>query len=150
MARRRRNEERTVDKLFQAALRVERKRLAEQRAETKRAAKVAEIEKKMKLDSIEKTYAERRRMIAEQVKKEEKDRKIAKYAQKMEVEKMARELRNAEKKRIQDLVSQLETQDANDASSDWTGLDALQLEGPTSRRKTARDAGQILGRQCEG
>ena len=145
MARRRRNEERTVDKLFQAALRVERKRLAEQRAETKRAAKVAEIEKKMKLDSIEKTYAERRRMITEQVKQEEKDRRIAKYAQKMEVEKMARELRKAEKKRIQDLVSQLETQDANDAGSDWTGLDALQLEGPQAAGKLREMLVKYLG-----
>ena len=74
-------------------------------------------------------------MIAEQVKKEEKDRKIAKYAQKMEVEKMARELREAERKRIKDLVSQLETQDAVDANSDWTGLDALQLEGPQAAGK---------------
>jgi hypothetical protein len=135
MARRRRAEERTVEKFFQAALRVDRKRLAEQRAETKRMAKLAEIEKKNRLNNIEETYADRRKMIAEQVKQEERDREIAKYAQKMEVEKMARELREAERKRIKDLVSQLETQDAVDANSDWTGLDALQLEGPQAAGK---------------
>ena len=43
-------------------------------------------------------------MIAEQVKREQKDREIARYAQKMEVEKMARDLRKAEKQRIQDLI----------------------------------------------
>ena len=104
MARRRREEERTVDRLFKAALKVERRRLAEQRAETKRAAKLAEIEKKIRLDSIEMTYADKRKMIAEQVKREQKDREIARYAQKMEVEKMARDLRKAEKQRIQDLI----------------------------------------------
>ena len=72
MARRRREEERTVDRLFKAALKVERRRLAEQRAETRRAAKLAEIEKKMRLDNIEMTYADRRKMIAEQVKREQK------------------------------------------------------------------------------
>ena len=104
MARRRREEERTVDRLFKAALKVERRRLAEQRAETRRAAKLAEIEKKIRLDNIEMTYADRRKMIAEQVKREQKDREIARYAQKMEVEKMARDLRKAEKQRIQDLI----------------------------------------------
>ena len=50
------------------------------------------------------TYADRRKMIAEQVKREQKDREIARSAQKMEVEKMARDLRKAEKQRIQDLI----------------------------------------------
>ena len=145
MARRRREEERTVDRLFKAALKVERRRLAEQRAETRRAAKLAEIEKKMRLNSIEMTYADRRKMIAEQVKREQKDREIAQYAQKMEIEKMARDLRKAEKQRIQDLIVQLEAQDAQDKDSDWTGLDALALEGPQAAGKLRQMLVKYLG-----
>ncbi len=145
MARRRREEERTVDRLFKAALKVERRRLAEQRAETRRAAKLAEIEKKMRLNNIEMTYADRRKMIAEQVKREQKDREIAQYAQKMEIEKMARDLRKAEKQRIQDLIVQLEAQDAQDKDSDWTGLDALALEGPQAAGKLRQMLVKYLG-----
>ena len=63
----------------------------------------------------------------------------------MEIEKMARDLRKAEKQRIQDLIVQLEAQDAQDKDSDWTGLDALALEGPQAAGKLRQMLVKYLG-----
>ena len=129
LIRRKRREELVVDKLFTGALKEERRRLAIERAETKRAQKIEEQSRQEKVHAIEHQYTEHRKMLAEQERQQEHERKIAEKAQKFEFKSMARELRDEKRKRFTQLIEQLDRQDQQDQSSDFVAGLGAELKG---------------------
>jgi len=118
-----------VDKLFTAALKDERRRLAVERAEIRRARKEEERDRQDKLLAIEHQYTEHRKMLAEQVRQRQRERHTAQRAQKMEFKSMTREIRDEKRQRFQQLIEQLDRQDQQDAESDWVSGLGAELEG---------------------
>ena len=129
LIRRKRKEELVVDKLFTAALQEERRRLAIDRAEARRAQKMEEQARQEKLLAIEHQYTEHRKMLAEQDRLEQRERNEATHAQNMEFKSMARELRDQKRQRFQQLIEQLDRQDQQDTNSDWMSGLGAELEG---------------------
>ena len=129
LIRRKRKEELVVDKLFTAALQEERRRLAIDRAEARRAQKMEEQARQEKLLAIEHQYTEHRKMLAEQDRLEQRERNEATHAQNMEFKSMARELRDQKRQRFQQLIEQLDRQDQQDTNSDWMSGLGAEMEG---------------------
>ena len=129
LIRRKRREELVVDKLFKATLKEERRRLAVERAEARRAQKSMETERQKKLSAIEHQYAQRRKLMAEQLRQEKREQDMLDHARREESRAAARELREQKRGRFKELIEQLSRQDEQDAEKDWSSGLGAELEG---------------------
>ena len=145
LIRKKQREELVVDKLFTAALKDERRRLAVERAEIRRSRKKEEEMRQDKILAIEHQYTAHRKMLAEQVRMRQKERTTAKRAQKMEFKSMTRELRDEKRQRFTQLIEQLDRQDQQDQESDWVSGLGAELEGKTEEKSmTTKSRGDFF------